>query len=327
MEWLSLQWFDWYWLRNLRWEYPQMLYLLPFVPALFWLRSVMHKNDKQYVKVSSLHRSHFMSWVTLLRLVPPSLYALALMLGIVAVARPQTVTSKTDRFSEGIDIVLAVDISESMLERDLQPNRLEAAKTVAKKFIENRVQDRIGLVIFAGEAYSLCPLTTDYELLKQYIEDLSTGMIQEAGTAIGSALAVSVNRMRDSKSNSKVIILVSDGDNTSGNLDPFTMSKLAGAYGIRIYSIAAGKTGGGQSPVSENALQRIATDNRYYKATDNVALGSIFSQINQLERVKYKDSVYHEVKDYYRVYLMWAIVLFIVSLGLKSTFMANVLED
>lgn len=327
MEWLSLQWFEWSWIRSLRWEYPQLLYLLPLVPVIFWLRSTLHRRDKQYVRISSMPRSALMNWIALLRLVPPGLYALGLAMAILAVARPQTITSKTDRYSEGIDILLAVDISESMLERDLQPNRLAAAKQVARRFIENRLQDRIGLVIFAGEAYSLCPLTTDYELLNQYIQDLETSMIPEPGTAIGSALAVAINRMRDSKGNSKVIILLSDGDNTSGNLDPFTMSKLATAYGIRIYSIAVGKPEAEGVEASENTLQRIATDNQFYQAVDNAALGSVFSQINLLEKVKYKDTVYSEVKDFYRVYLMWAIVLFILSLGLKTTFLANVLED
>jgi len=324
-EWFSLQWFAWDWIRNLRWEYPQLLYLLPAVPLLFWLRDLLHRRDKQYVKVSSFHKGDLMDWVTVLRLLPGILYLLAICMAVIAVARPQTITQKTDRFSEGIDIVLAIDISESMLERDLQPNRLAAAKEVAKRFIGNRIQDRIGLVIFAGEAYSLCPLTTDYDLLIQYIEDLRIDMIREAGTAIGSALAVGINRMRDSKSTSKVIIVLSDGDNTSGNLDPFTMSRLAEAYGIRIYSIVVGRTE--ETTSGENSLQRIAQPEHYFRAEDNAALGNVFAQINQLEKVKYKDTVYHEVRDFYRIYLMWAIVLFIAALGLKSTFMSNILED
>lgn len=324
-EWFSLQWFTWDWFRNLRWEYPQLLYLLPAVPLLFWLRDLLHRRDKQYVKVSSFHKGDLMDWVTILRLLPGIIYLLAICMAVIAVARPQTITQKTDRFSEGIDIVLAIDISESMLERDLQPNRLAAAKEVAKRFIGNRVQDRIGLVIFAGEAYSLCPLTTDYDLLIQYIEDLRIDMIREAGTAIGSALAVGINRMRDSKSTSKVIIVLSDGDNTSGNLDPFTMSRLAEAYGIRIYSIVVGRTE--ETTSAENSLQRIALPEHYFRAEDNAALGNVFAQINQLEKVKYKDTVYHEVRDFYRIYLMWAIVLFIAALGLKSTFMSNILED
>lgn len=324
-EWFSLQWFAWDWIRNLRWEYPQLLYLLPAVPLLFWLRDLLHRRDKQYVKVSSFHKGDLMDWVTVLRLLPGILYLLAICMAVIAVARPQTITQKTDRFSEGIDIVLAIDISESMLERDLQPNRLAAAKEVAKRFIGNRIQDRIGLVIFAGEAYSLCPLTTDYDLLIQYIEDLRIDMIREAGTAIGSALAVGINRMRDSKSTSKVIIVLSDGDNTSGNLDPFTMSRLAEAYGIRIYSIVVGRTE--ETTSGENSLERIAQPEHYFRAEDNAALGNVFAQINQLEKVKYKDTVYHEVRDFYRIYLMWAIVLFIAALGLKSTFMSNILED
>src|SRR5690606_20119376 len=325
MEWFSLKWFHWDWLKNLQWEYPQLLFLLPLVPILFWLRDLLHRRDKQYVKVSMIRKSDFMNWVAFVRLLPAFLYLLAICLTVIAVARPQTITQKTDRYSEGIDIILALDISESMLERDLQPNRLAAAKEVAKRFIRNRIQDRIGLVIFAGEAYSLCPLTTDYDLLMQYIEDLRPDMIKEAGTAIGSALAVGINRMRDSKGNSKVIILLSDGDNTSGNLDPFTMSKLADAYGMSIYSIVVSKTG--LLSDAENTLQQIALPEHYFRAEDNNALGQVFAQINQLEKVKYKDTVYHEVRDYYRVYLMWGVLLFILFIALKSTFISNVLED
>ncbi len=339
MDWLSLRWFDWHLLRSYHWDHPYFLYALPAIPVLFWLRHVLHRKEKQYYTVSFIHKSRLTDWVTLLRFVTPVFLGLGVFFVVLALARPQTVTTKADRFSEGIDITLLLDISDSMMEKDLLPNRLAAAQSVARQFIAGRLQNRIGLVIFAGEAYSLCPLTTDYELLNQFLNDVKPSMIPEAGTAIGSALAVAINRMRDSKSESKVIILISDGDNTSGNLDPYTMARIAYAYGIRIYTIAVGRItprlpSDSLAPpqtaaVAENELRRIASEGNghYYAATDNKALANVFAEINQLEKVKFRDTSFKEIRDYYRVYLYWGILFLIVSLGAKCTFMTNILED
>ena len=220
--------------------YPFFLYLLPLVPFLFWLRNAFHRKHKQRLVITYHSLKTGKDWLTLLRFVQPVCVGLGICLILVALARPQVISERTDKFSEGIDIMLLLDISDSMMEKDLKPNRLEAAKLVARQFIEGRLQDRIGIIIFAGEAVSLCPLTTDYELLYGFLDEIKPDMIPIAGTAIGSALAVAVNRMRETKGDSKVAILISDGDNTSGNLDPTTAAQLARAFGVKVYSISVG---------------------------------------------------------------------------------------
>ena len=273
-----------------------------------------------------------------MRFVQPVCVGLGICLILVALARPQVISERTDKFSEGIDIMLLLDISDSMMEKDLKPNRLEAAKLVARQFIEGRLQDRIGIIIFAGEAVSLCPLTTDYELLYGFLDEIKPDMIPIAGTAIGSALAVAVNRMRETKGDSKVAILISDGDNTSGNLDPTTAAQLARAFGVKVYSISVGdikkKSNSDTMAVSnavvdESELRNIAGlgNGKYFRATDNKALGEVFTQINQIEKVKSRNIISRDIVDYYRVYLYWAVLFLLIAIGTKSTFMANILED
>ncbi len=314
------------------------MYSIPAILILFWLRNAFHRSSRQFLALPYEATATRDSWLVRLRFVQPVCVALALAFILMSLARPQIVTERTDRFSEGIDIMLLMDISDSMLEKDLNPNRLTAAKEVARNFIRGRLQDRIGIIIFAGEAYSLCPLTADYELLYEYLDDIRSDMIRTAGTAIGSALAVGVNRMRDSKSQSKVAILISDGDNTSGNLDPITAARLAKAFGVRIYTIAVGSTRPSapedslkttSARVDESELQEIAAagDGKYFRAADNNALSNVFAQINTLEKVKFQNVIFREVKDYYRVYLYWAVTLLLLALATKSTFMSNILED
>lgn len=337
-EWFSPRWFTWDILRSYEWVYPYFLYALPAIPFLFWLRSAFHRKHQQRLIITYNRENARKDWLTLLRFVQPVCVAFAVGLILVALARPQIVTERTDKFSEGIDIMLLLDISDSMMEKDLSPNRLEAAKLVARQFIQGRLQDRIGLIIFAGEAVSLCPLTTDYELLYGFLDEIQPTMIPTAGTAIGSALAVAVNRMRETSGESKVAILISDGDNTSGNLGPTTAAQLAKAFGVRVYSISVGKTlrvvrkdslNISSALVDESELQKIAAlgNGKYFRATDNTALGTVFKQINQIEKVKSRNVVSRDVSDYYRIYLYWAILLLLIALSTKSTFMANILED
>lgn len=279
------------------------------------------------------------SW---LRFVPIFLLVAASILLLAALARPQKTNEKVEQWTEGIDIMLVVDISESMTLMDFKPNRLEAAKNVARKFIKGRFQDRIGLVIFSGEAYSLAPLTTDYELLNYYIDEINFDQIQKRGTAIGSALAVSINRMRESDSKSKVVILLSDGENTAGNIDPITSAELANAFGIKVYTIAIGKEG--KVPMStgvfgqtryidnnldETTLREIAKigEGKFYRATNNRALEQVFATIDQYEKAEIKETRFKDTTDYYVVYLKWAILFFLVWLFSKSTFLSNVLQD
>jgi Ca-activated chloride channel family protein len=337
-QWFSPKWFYYETIRSFEWVYPYFLYVIPFVPVLFWLRSAFHFKHKQKLFITHESVKSRRDWLTLLRFVQPVCVGLAIVFMLMAMARPQIISERTDRYSEGIDIMILLDISDSMLEKDLTPNRLEAAKELARRFIKGRLQDRIGLIVFAGEAVSLCPLTTDYELLYGFLDEINPDMIPIAGTAIGSALAVAVNRLRETKGDSKVAILISDGDNTSGNLGPVTAAQLAKAFSVKVYSISVGKvkkiikadsTSTSLALVDENELQNIASvgNGKFFRATDNAGLSSVFTQIDQLEKVKSRDVVFRDVEDYYRIYLFWAVVLLLIALASKSTFMANILED
>ncbi len=337
-EWYSLKWFSIGVVSNYQWVYPMFLYVLPVVPFVFWLRSAFHRKRKQRLIMAHSPLAGSWDWMVKLRYIQPIASGLGISLVLIALARPQVVTVHADRYSEGIDIMLILDISDSMLEKDLSPNRLTAAKKIAAEFIKGRLQDRIGIVIFAGEAVSLCPLTTDYELLYSFLEEIEPNMIPIPGTAIGSAIAVAVNRMRDTKGESKVGILISDGDNTSGSLGPATAAQLAKVYDIKLYTISVGmpkKVNPKDSTfvigalVDESELQKIASigNGRFFRANDNSALKNVFSQIDQIEKIKSKDVVSRDVEDFYKVYLYWAIVMFLIALGTKSTFVANILED
>ncbi len=228
-DWFSLTWFDPSTLRNFEWENPiylQLLWIVPLILLIKWFISRLRNNA---LSLSLPKKSFKQDWLTLLRWVPASMLAATVALLIIALARPQKTNERVDRWTEGIDIMLVADISESMLIEDFRPNRLEAAKSTALDFISGRFQDRIGIVVFSGDAFSLAPLTTDYKLLKDLIETIDYRMIDNRGTAIGSALAVATNRMRESDSKSKVMILLSDGDNTAGNIEPIVAAELAAA--------------------------------------------------------------------------------------------------
>lgn len=341
-DWLSLEWFTLAKLQAFSWAHPYYLYGVLAIPVAFWLRNAFHAGAFQQLGVTFVDKDAPRSWSVAFRYLFPLTGFLALSCLLIALARPQLINTVTERDAEVVDIMLALDISDSMLEQDLPPNRLSSAKSVAKKFIGGRLQDRVGLVVFAGEAFTLCPLTNDYELIYNFLENVDHRMITVAGTAVGSALAVCINRLRESMTKSKVVVVLSDGDNTAGNLDPTTAAKLAKAFGIRVYTIAVGKPfmtrtvrdSLGTSKVvnslaDEAILKQIAatTNGQFYRATDNTTLTHVFRQIDRLERVNVKNRRYQEVKDYYRIYLNWAITFFLTLLFLKVTFIANVLED
>ena len=340
-DWLSLEWFTLAKLRAFSWTHPYYLYGILAIPVAFWLRNVFHAGAVQRLGITFVDKDAPRSWSVALRYLFPLTGFLALSCLLIALALPQLINTLTERDAEVIDIMLALDISDSMLEKDLPPNRLASAKSVAKSFIGGRLQDRVGLVVFAGEAFTLCPLTNDYELIYGFLEEVDHRMITVAGTAVGSALAVCINRLRESLAKSKVVILLSDGENTAGNLDPTTAAQLAKAFGIRVYTIAVGKpfisravrdsvgTKLVHSVADEAMLKTISstTNGHFYRATDNTTLAQVFRQIDRLERVNVKNRRYQEVKDYYRIYLNWAITFFLCLLLLKATFVANVLED
>lgn len=342
LDWLSLEWFSLNALRSFDWVFPLVLYALPVVPLLFILKWLFSLNSRNKLNVAMFDGKLPWQWSSLLRFIPDTLFILFIMLVLVALARPQQINEQVEQTAEGIDIILALDVSGSMELQDIKPNRLDAAKEVALEFINGRVQDRIGLVVFAGDAYSLAPLTTDYQMLRESINSISFKMIENDGTAIGSALAVATNRMRESEAKSKVVILISDGENTAGSLDPQMAAQLAKGFDIKLYSIGIGKDG--QVPyaldedgktlfvetkLDESSLRDVAviTSGQFYRADSKDALQSVFKSINQLEKTEVSEKRFRDTKDYYQVYLKWALLLLLSWMLLKNTFVTNVLED
>jgi len=340
--WFSLDWFSPDRLKGFEYEFPVAFYAMIALPIVYVLIQLLKERLSPKVPVALRGEGIGFQISAILRFIPVILLLFSALLMLLALARPQKTNERVEQWTEGIDIMLVLDISESMKIQDFTPNRLEAAKNVANDFIDGRFQDRIGLTIFSGEAYSLSPLTTDYKMLKNQILDIDFKMMEASGTAIGSALAVGTNRMRESDSKSKVLILLSDGDNNAGNIDPETAAKLANAYDIKIYTIAIGKEGKvpygkdffGRTRYIENSMDVTGLKNiaeigkgNFYRATDNQALEEVFSIIDEYEKAEIKETRYKDTKDYYDVYLKWAIVFFLLWMLTKSTYISNVLVD
>ena len=338
--WMSLKWFSLNQLLSYEWANHEIIYIISLLPIAYLITKYLNKNITYQVSIPKNKLINIR--YSLMRFIPNLLFIISITLIILSLARPQKSNEKVDRWSEGIDIMLVIDISESMQIEDFSPNRLESAKNVAKKFIDGRFQDRIGLVVFSGESYSRCPLTSDYALLKKYIDEINFDLISTRGTAIGSAIAIATNRMRESKSKTKILILLSDGDNTAGNIDPKTASGIAKAYGIKIYSIAIGKNGKvpfgkdyfGRPRYVENSLDEknlrdIAktTEGKFYRASNNKSLENIFSEINEFEKSEIKENRYKNTVDYYQYYLLWGIIFILLFILTKSTYLNNILKD
>lgn len=350
MPWYSLYWFGPAHWQQMQFANPLVLYAIPAVLGLFWLRKRLHRAAEQQLQLSAMP-GQIGWWWQYLRFLMPVAAFLSVALLLVALARPQRVRERRETESPGVDIMLALDVSSSMAETDVRPDRLSAARQVARQFVAGRKHDRIGIVVFAGEAFSICPLTTDYPLLQQYLTDLQIGMIQTTGTAIGDALARCINRLRDPDADikraenkqTKLVILLSDGDNTAGNLDPVTTARLAKAFGIRLYTIAVGRlavparlptdsvlvAAGAVPSVDEGVLKTIATigNGRFFRAADAGQLAVVFADIDRLEKSPTRSRVVRDAQDFYRIYLYWGIAFMLLALALKSTIFSNVLED
>lgn len=340
-------WWNPFWFRpdvlaGFTWENPVFLYAIPAIPLFYLIKWALHFRFRERVEIAFFSKKQPKDLSALTRFIPPGIQSFFLALLLVGLARPQRTSELAEQKSEGIDIILATDISESMKLEDIRPNRLDAAKQVAVDFVKGRNVDRIGLVVFAGDAFSMSPLTNDYALLEDYIDEINFDMITKPGTAIGSALAVATNRMIESKAKSRVIILLSDGDNTAGNIDPRTAARIAYGYGIKLYTIGVGKDGpvpvgedlfGGtqyiQNNMDERTLREIAKigQGQFFRATSEQTLQQIFRRIDQMEKSEVRVRRYRQTQDYYWVYLNWAMVFFLLWLGTKSTFMTNALED
>lgn len=298
--------------------------LLLLIPVIGWYIWELRKQDASVLLSSgNAWAGQRKSWRVYLLHVPFVLRVLAIVLLSMALARPQLSNRWSKESTEGIDIMMALDISGTMQAEDLRPNRLEAAKAVATDFVTDRVNDNIGLVVFAGESFTQCPLTTDHAVLINLFKSVKFGMIED-GTAIGLGLANAVNRMKDSTTKSKVIILLTDGSNNRGDIDPLTAAEIAKVYGIRVYAIGVGSKGEAripyQTPVGtqyttisgefdETTLKQIAqtTGGEYFRATDNATLKSIYQEIDQLEKTKIRVREYSKKTENFLPFLLAAL--------------------
>lgn len=275
----------------------------------------------------------------LLRHLPFVLRCIAVALLVVAIARPQSTNIEKNVNAEGIDIVLSIDVSGSMLARDFKPDRLGAAKDLGIKFISGRKTDRMGLVIFAGESFTLCPITTDHVTLINMFRDISLGVLED-GTAIGSGLATAITRLKDSEAKSKVVILLTDGVNNRGEIAPLTAAEIAKSFGIRVYTIGVGSYGTASYPVQtpfgtryqdmkveidEELLTNIAksTGGEYFRATNNKALEEVYERINKLEKSKIEVTEYSKRVEEYHIYALIALVLIVVEVVLRRTYLRS----
>jgi Ca-activated chloride channel family protein len=297
------------------------------------------------LKISSFDNFKTKSFKSKLYPLMNTLRIISIALVIIALSRPQEISnSSRTKTSSGIDIVIAVDISSSMLAQDLKPNRLEALKSVASEFINDRINDRIGLVIYAGESYTKTPVTSDKEVVINSLTEISFDGIIDDGTAIGMGLATSVNRLKDSKAKSKVIILLTDGVNNSGFIDPSTAADLASTYGIKTYTIGLGTNGNARAPVAlnpngsfrfgitkveidEDLLNEVAdkTGGKYFRATDNRKLEEIYEEINKLEKTEVEEIKYSDIDEKYRPFALLAFVLISLELFLKYVIFRSVI--
>lgn len=327
----------------MQFAHPHILwFLLIILPIIAWY--LLKKIKSQ----PSLHVSSISPYKNLPKSFKEYLYhglfvlrILTIACIIIILARPQTRDSWRTSSTEGTDIILALDISSSMLARDFKPDRFEAAKKVASKFVSGRESDNIGIVIFAGESFTAVPMTTDRSLLVNYINDISMNMLED-GTAIGDGLATSINRIKDGKAKSKSIILLTDGSNNTGNVAPITAAEIAKKYGIKVYTIGVGKNGNAPFPqqnmfgrieyvnmpvvIDEETLKNIAsiTGGVYFRATSNNVLNEIFDEIDKLEKTEMDVKHFSHTEDNYMPWALLALTLFLIEIVLRHTLLRTI---
>lgn len=327
--------FDYF--QDITFGQPWLLLLFLLIPALIYWKYNKGRKQVAAIGISSIKGlTESKSWKNYFQQFPFILRMLALACIIIALARPQTKFDETQREGQGIDIILAIDVSGSMTAQDFTPNRMEAAKKVAEEFIDARPSDRIGVVIFAGESFTQCPLTTDHYVLKSQISQIRNGLLED-GTAIGSGLATSVDRLKNSKSKSKVVILLTDGMNNGGLIDPSTALEIAKTFHVKVYTIGVGTDGYAPTPVStplgivmqsqkvsidEDLLKNIAkqTGGQYFRATDNQSLKKIYGQIDQMEKSKVQITTFHHYTEKFYPFVFAALALLLLEVIFKFTF-------
>ena len=326
--------------QNFEFLHPQFLWLLVLVPILGGWYFLVDKKDSATLTMAST--KGFDLKPSILSKLKPLLYVLRLLaisLLIIALARPRNISvSKRTKTNKGIDIVMAIDVSASMLARDLKPNRLEALKKVANEFVNQRPNDRIGIVVYAGESFTQTPITSDKRIVRNTISEIKWGEL-DGGTAIGMGLGSAVNRLKESKAKSKVIILLTDGVNNTGFVDPKTATELAVGLEIKVYTIGLGTNGTASFPyakdpktgkllfrnspveIDEELLQYIAkeTEGKYFRATDNTKLKAIYEEINKLEKTEIEEFKYYNYQEKYRLLVLLAGLFILLEILLKHT--------
>lgn len=320
---------------------PEFLYLLLLLPVLLFVHWKIRTRRRTDVKISDLSTlsDYKPSLRQRLGWLPILFRMLAISLIIIALARPRSSSQGTNVTSEGIAIVLAMDVSSSMLAEDLRPNRIESAKRVASEFISGRPTDLIGLVIFSGESFTQCPLTSDHSVLLNLMDGIKSGVLED-GTALGEGLATAIARIKDSPAKSKVIILLTDGVNNAGSVAPVTAGEIAKTFGIRVYTVGVGRNGTAPYPfrtpfgiqyqnvdvqIDEEILQNIsaATDAKYFRATDNSKLKAIYKEIDKMEKTKVEVTEFRRYTEEYLLYLIWAVAFFIGEITLRLTLLRS----
>ena len=329
--------------KDITFANPEFFWLLLLVPfMIIWYIYWNKKSMPNTIFSSTIAFKNSSSWMDYLYHTLFTLRIIAVTLLIIALARPQTHSENAKtKVTEGIDIVMAIDVSASMLSQDLKPNRFEALKKVASQFVKDRSNDRIGLVIYAGESYTKTPVTSDKSIILNSLSELNYGQIED-GTAIGMGLTTAVNRLKESKAKSRVIILLTDGVNNTGFVDPQTAAELAAEYGIKVYTVGIGSNGMALSPYALNAdgsimyrmqqveideplMKKIAqtTKGRYFRATNNQKLEQIYNEINKLETSKIEEFKYTEIDEKFRNLVIITAILLLLEFLLKHAIYRN----
>lgn len=328
--------------ENIHFKNPELLWLLLLIPVMifYFFRVKRHTRPRIQISTTEAFRNYKPTIRQRLVNLPIILRIICVTFLIVAIARPQTSSSGSNVTTEGITVVVALDISTSMLAEDFKPNRIEAAKKVAMDFITGRPNDLIGLVIFSGESFTQCPVTSDHSVLLSLIREIKPGMLED-GTAIGDGLATAVARLKDAKTTSKVAVLITDGVNNAGSVPPLTASEIANTFGVRVYSIGVGTRGMAPYPfqtpfgtqyqnmevqIDEALLTKIAetSGGKYFRATNNKKLEAIFNEIDQMEKSKVEVTKFSRYSDEYLPYAMAAFILFMLELILRYTWLRSI---
>lgn len=331
------------WLNNIQFVHPLFFGLLVLLPLLGWWYRRRYAHRYATLQMPSLEGvARRGTWRSKLRRALPVLRALAVITLIIALARPQRTLQEEEVKAEGIDIMLAMDLSSSMLARDFEPDRLEVCKRVAQEFVDKRTYDRLGLAVFAGEAFTQTPLTTDHKIVKEFLAGLECGVLED-GTAIGMGLATAVNRLKESPSASKVVILLTDGVNNAGYIKPLTAAEIAQEFGIKVYTIGVGSNGDALTPVSRRSdgryifglarveidvdlLEDIAemTGGRYFRALSEEGLEDIYDEIDSLEKTEIDVTVVRRYTELFSWFAWASLLLIIVEVLLRYTVLRTI---